>query len=257
MKSMSLGFIGGGRITKIFLKAFQNKEVEFKSVTVCDTNPEILDALGKEFPNIQACNMLDKSAEQDIVFIALHPPVIMETLDKIRDMIGENTLVISLAPKINIEKIASKLSTANIARMIPNATSYINEGYNPICFAPSFFNEGKQFVIQMMDVLGKTFEVDESKLESYALVSAMLPTYFWFQWKELQEIALDMGLSEDEAKDAIRETMEAANHLYFDSGLSSEEVIDLIPVKPIKEHEAQIKAYLKDNLIPLFEKIKP
>ena len=33
-----------------------------------------------------------------------------------------------------------------------------------------------------------TFEVQEEKLESYAIMSAMLPTYFWFQWKALEEI---------------------------------------------------------------------
>jgi hypothetical protein len=29
-------------------------------------------------------------------------------------------------------------------------------------------------------------------------------TYFWFQWQKLKELALSFGLSEKEAKDAIR-----------------------------------------------------
>lgn len=257
MKTRTLGFIGGGRITKIFLKAFQNKQAEFKSITVCDTNPDALTSLKSEFPQIETCNMLDLPARQDVVFIALHPPVIMETLENIKNQVTEKTLVISLAPKINMEKIAGKLAVQNIARMIPNATSYINEGYNPICFADSFSKEEKKTVLDLVGVLGKTFEVDEAKLESYALVSAMLPTYFWFQWKEMQEIGQQFGLSPAETSEAIRETLEAANHLYFDSGLDSAQVIDLIPVKPIAEHEEQIKECLKGKLLPLFEKIKP
>jgi len=43
---------------------------------------------------------------------------------------------------------------------------------------------------------------------------------------------------------------------FKDLDLQPYEVIDLIPVKPIGESEAQIKAIYNDKLIPLFEKIK-
>jgi len=43
----------------------------------------------------------------------------------------------------------------------------------------------------------------------------------------------------------------------FKSGLSPKEVMDLIPVKPIGEHEPQITEIYKAKLIGLFEKIKP
>jgi len=42
MKDKSIGFIGGGRITRIFLKAFENKEVSFKGIGVFDTNKDVL-----------------------------------------------------------------------------------------------------------------------------------------------------------------------------------------------------------------------
>jgi len=43
----------------------------------------------------------------------------------------------------------------------------------------------------------------------------------------------------------------------FKSGLTPQEVMDLIPVKPIGEHEAQIAEIYKTTLTGLFEKIKP
>lgn len=117
MKTKSLGFIGGGRITKIFLQAFANKKVELESVAVFDTNADVLAALKVQFPFI-ATGSLEEAASQPTVFIALHPPMIMETLDKIAGLVPNDALVISLAPKITIEKIASKLKTSNILRMI-------------------------------------------------------------------------------------------------------------------------------------------
>jgi pyrroline-5-carboxylate reductase len=117
--------------------------------------------------------------------------------------------------------------------------------------------EKKQMMLRIFRRMGRTFEVPEQKLESYAIMSAMLPTYFWFQWKELIEIGSQIGLTSEESSNTVRDSMLAAIRTYFYSGLQPDQVIDLIPVKPIGEHEAQINAIYHDKLIPLFEKIKP
>ena len=256
MELKSLGFIGGGRITKIFLQALANKQTELPSVLVCDTNPEALNALKKQFPKIQATDSCKLAAKQEIVFIALHPPVIMETLEQIKESVSVKTQVVSLAPKISIEKVASKLTTKNIARMIPNATSYINEGYNPVSFSDEYSSGEKQSLFGMLKTLGSTFKVEESKLEAYAMISAMLPTYFWFQWKEIQNLGLQMGLNELESKETVQQTLSAAIDLLYNSELNYNEVIDLIPVKPIGDHETQISEIYRSKLMGLFQKIK-
>ena len=257
MKTKSLGFIGGGRVTKIFLQAFANKKSDFQEIVVFDTNTEASIALKKQFPQIRIAENLQQAASQSAVVIALHPPMIMETLDKIAGVVSSDAFVISLAPKITIEKIASKLKTANIVRMIPNATSYINEGYNPVTFAAGIAPDRKPAVMEILKLLGHTFEVAEPKLEAYAILSAMLPTYFWFQWNELCKIGIQMGLSEEESKSSVQQTLVAAIQLMFNSGLSPELVMNLIPVKPIGDHQDQIAEIYQTKLMGLFEKIKP
>jgi pyrroline-5-carboxylate reductase len=257
MEMKSIGFIGGGRITKIFLQALANQQIELPSVQVCDTNSEVTKALRKQFPKIQTNGSCELAAKQEIVFIALHPPVIMETLEQIKALVSEKTQIVSFAPKINIEKIASKLASKNIARMIPNATSYINEGFNPVSFSAEYSFNKKQSLLELFMGMGKTFEVVESKLEAYAMVSAMLPTYFWFQWKEMQNLGLQMGLNESETKETVHQTLLAAIDLFFNSELNYNEVIDFIPVKPVGEHEEQISEIYQSKLMGLFQKIKP
>ena len=240
----SIGFIGGGRVTRILLQAFKNKNAQFSKIVVTEPNPDVSGNLKKSFPDIQIDNA-SIAASQDIVFISLHPPVLMDTLELIKSSINSATIVISLAPKITIAKISSKLNqTKNIARLIPNATSFVNEGYNPVCFSIDFPESEKAQVLDLLKLMGNTFEVSEEKLESYAIMSAMLPTYFWFQWKELAEIGQKIGLTEKESNESINDTLIASLKLMFKSGLTSQEVMNLIPVKPIGEHEAQITEYL-------------
>src|SRR5690606_12711085 len=136
-------------------------------------------------------------------------------------------------------------------------TSIINDGFNPVSFYPEMGSKEKKKILKLLKKLGKTFETEESKLEGYAIVSAMLPTYFWFQWQEMEKSALETGLSEKEAKKAVHQTLKKAWKLYYKSGLTPEEVIDLIPVKPIGENETEIKNILNTKLIGLFGKIKP
>ena len=256
MKTKNLGFIGGGRITRILLQGFINKNALPEKVVVYEPDKNAISALQKVFPKVQVTNSPNDAALQDLVFIAVHPPAVMESLKAIKDVVSSSTVVISLAPKIGIDKMASVLPTNKLIRMIPNATSVINEGFNPVIFAAEFEKNEKTKILTFLENLGETFETEESKLESYAIISAMLPTYFWFQWKEMELIALKTGLTEDEAKNAVSSTLEKALKLYYNSDLNPEEVMDLIPVKPIGDHESGIKEIFHTKLMGLFEKIK-
>lgn len=258
MKTKSIGFIGGGRITGIFLQAFANKKAIFDSISVFDTNPEILQALKQKFPYIEILDSVSEAAGKDVVFLALHPPVVMETLEKISSDVSNQTIFISLAPKITIEKIALVLKPVNqIVRIITNATSVINHGYNPVCFGPGISEVQKWYILEMLNLLGYTFETAEEKLEAYALLSAMLPTYFWFQWNELEALGVQFGLTEAECKETIYETLNAALNTMYRSGMTPDRVMDLIPVKPIGHYEEQIKGFYHEKLPALWEKIKP
>ena len=108
----------------------------------------------------------------------------------------------------------------------------------------------------MLGILGETFPADESKMEAYAIVSAMLPTYFWFQWKKLIELGIEFGLGHYEAREAVLQSMYGSLETYFNSGMLPDEVIDLIPVKPIGDHEGEIEAIYETRLRELFSKIK-
>ena len=257
MKSKSLSFIGGGRITRIFLQGFSNKKALPETIKVFEPNAETLISLQTDFPEVEAVGSAAEAAVNDIVFIAVHPPVVMETLLAIKDAVSKSTVVVSLAPKITLEKMASVLPSKKLARMIPNASSFINDGYNPVAFNSEFDKKEKKQAVKLLKKLGKIVETEEAKLESYAIVSAMLPTYFWFQWQEMEKIGQEIGLTPEEAQKAVSSTLKKAWKLYYKSGLSPAQVMDLIPVKPIGENEPEIKNILNTKLISLFGKIKP
>lgn len=259
MKSKSLGFIGGGRITRILLKGFKNANVSFENISVYETNETVLNALKADYPHIETSGTESyKAASSDWVFIALHPPVLMETLTAIKNSIKKDALVISLAPKITIDKIKSVISDVqNIARMNPNAGTYVNKGYNPVFFAQSSAQSVVNDFIEVFEKLGKVPIVPENQIEAYAMVSAMGHTYFWYQLQQLKELGLSYGLSESETNETISTMLWGTTETLFNSGLNYEKVVDLVPVKPMAEHENTIREYYKTCLNGLYQKIKP
>ncbi|HNU78671.1 MAG: NAD(P)-binding domain-containing protein [Prolixibacteraceae bacterium] len=255
MKTPTIGFIGGGRVTRILLQAFANKKINLLQASVYDTDKETAKLLKKRFPDIHL-RSLEKVASQHIVILALHPPMIEETLKKISPVVTSKTVFASLAPKINSERILSILpQLTKLVRLIPIAPSVINEGYNPIWFAPGFPSDEKEVVFQMLDFLGTTLEVEEKKLEAYAVISAMAPTYFWFQWKKLVDLGVEFGLESNESKEAVLQCMYGALETIFNSTMPPDEVMNLIPFRPIGEYEKEIETIYDKQLKELYREL--
>jgi len=256
MKTIS--FIGGGRITKILLQAFQNANVIFSSIVVYDINQETLAALKSRYPYIQTTSNVEDTTHAELVILAVHPPVVMETLEKIKSGLKTSSIFLSLTPKFNIVKLEAILTgITNIARMNPSASTIVNKGVNPVSFAPSFSKQLKESLLNLLKPLGNIPEVSDSKIEAYAVISAMGHTYFNFQLQKLKELAVSFGMDEKEASSTISNMLWGTTETLFNSGLTFNEVNDLVPVKPLSEVEEAIKGYYDQYLTGIYNKIKP
>jgi len=223
-----------------------------------DNSPEVLKRLRSGFPDVQiALNNNRDAAAQDLVFLGLHPPALAGSLADIKGCLKQDAILISLAPKLSIANLREGLGGFNrIVRLIPNAASIIGEGYNPAVFSETLNRQEKEELQVLLKALGQCPEVEEGKLEAYAIVTAMGPTYLWFQWQELRNLAESFGMTSTEAETGVAEMIAGAAKTLFGSGFSADEVMDLIPVKPLGEEEKIIKAMYKSKLTPLYEKLK-
>ncbi len=258
MAAKTVGFIGGGRVTRIILGGLERAGQLPPRVVVSDPNIEVLNKLKERFPAIQIAPGDNQApASQELVFISLHPPAMSAVLGEIKPCLHPDTLLISLAPKLSIVKLSASLDGfSRIVRMIPNAPSIIGRGYNPVAFSPSLTVAEKETVASLFRALGEFPEVAEDKLEAYAILAAMGPTYLWFQLYELQTIAESFGLTTEETQTGIAHMVAGAVDTMVQSGLSPTEVMDLIPVRPLGEDEGTIKSIYHTRLEALFAKLK-
>lgn len=257
MGETTVGMVGGGRIARILLGGWQRADTRLSHIVVSDADPSALDRLHAQFPSVVTTADNRQAARQDIVLFALHPPAFPEVLQEIKDALRAEAILLSLAPRWTISRIGGLLGGfTRLARVIPNAPSIVNKGYNPVSFSEQLAPADRARVLALLAPLGAHPEVAEDSLEAYAIVAAMGPTYLWFQLYELVDLACKLGLTREAATGAVVAMVDGAAATVNESGLGPDAVMDLIPVKPLAAIESTVKEAYSNTLNALHKKLK-
>ncbi|MDZ7291860.1 MAG: NAD(P)-binding domain-containing protein [candidate division KSB1 bacterium] len=253
----TISFIGGGRVTWFLLQALKTKQALPKKIIVTDPSEAALAKVRSIAPPMIECHADNsKAVAAELIFLAVHPPAVPSVLQALRGKLVASSMLVSLVPTVTMASLSQQLGGFNrLARMIPNAPSLIHQGYNPVAFAPQIAAVEKTALLGFFRQWGEAPEVDEKKLEAYAILTGMGPTYFWFQWLELQRLGREFGMSEAELSSALPAMLHGAAELLFHSGLPAEQVMDLIPVHPLKNDEETIRQIIAGKLSALHRKL--
>lgn len=257
MREPSVGIIGGGRVARIILAGWNRAGRSLSGVVVTDVDAAIRERLQGDFPSIAVSQDNRQAAGQHLVLIALHPPAFPTALGEIRESLPQTATLVSLAPRWTMSRIGQVLEGFNrLARVIPNAPSIVNKGYNPLSFSQGLTGEDRESVHALFDPLGVCPEVAEETLEAYAIVAAMGPTYFWYQLYHLIDLGCAFGLTRDVATEAVTAMVDGATATMLKAGLPPEGVMDLIPVKPLAASEPTVRQAYSDTLGSLYKKLR-
>ncbi|MBI5689023.1 MAG: NAD(P)-binding domain-containing protein [Verrucomicrobia bacterium] len=258
MNQPTIGFIGGGRVARIILGGWNHAQALPARIVVADPNAEGLARLKARFPSVETTADAAVAAGQDVVFLATHPPVLAEAAARVTPGLKPTAIVVSLAPKFTLARLTGLLGGfGRLARVNPNAPSVIGAGFNPIAFGAALNAADRAVVSGLLAPLGDSPEVAEEKIEAFALLTAMGPTYLWFQLQALRELGASFGLTEAETNHGIKRMVCGAARTLVDSGLPPAEVMDLVPVKPLAEMEPTVLEFYRTRLPALYQKIKP
>lgn len=252
----TIGFIGAGRVARIMLGGWRRAGALPASIRVHDAKPEAIASLRAVAPSIRTVS-LGEVAGSDLVFVALHPPALVEALPAIAAALHPEAVLCSLAPRVKLATLREELGGfARLARQNPNAPSIVGAGYNPITFDPDLPQAERAALLGLLAPLGQNPEVDEAAIETYAVISAMGPTYLWFQLQAIRELAREFGLSAEAADAAVEAMVAGTSATLLRSGLAPAEVMDLVPVRPMAEDEPAIRTAIELRLRAIHAKLR-
>lgn len=199
-------FIGMGNMGSAIAKALN----EIKLYNLFFTRKDKAKALAFEKENnIKYIEDLEKIIDTtNVIVLAIKPQVYPQILEKIKNIVTNDHIIISLAPGITISSLKNILNTKKIVRAMPNMGAVISNSMTGISYEECDFLEDEiKLLNTIFDSFGKYLKVEEKNMEAVVCMSGSSPAYIYTFIDELSNNGLKLGLKKEEALKLVCETM--------------------------------------------------
>lgn len=209
----------GGSVTKSLLKSgYKGK------ITVADVQLE----KAKELETMGAtltCDNKKAVKNADVVFLCVKPNILKPVLEEIKKE-ADGKLVISTAAAVTVQFCKRVAPKAHIVRIMPNVAISVQESFTAYCCDSDVTDQDKQTVKSLLDVMGKSMEIDEKYMDAVTAVSGSGPGYLSIVVEALAYAGLKVGLPRDLALQSAAQAVLGTAKLVLETGLSPAQIRD-------------------------------
>jgi len=233
-------FLGSGIIAGVWMeRLLATKVIQPQQIMACDVRPERLQELAQNLGVQTDPDNSKGAAFARAVVLAPPPSEVVPVLREIRPSLGPGHLVISLAAGVPLAKLEQEAGEAAVARVMPNTPGLVGDAMNLVVFGRRVSEADWRLMRDLLDVLGKWFEVPDEQIDSWCALCAVGPTYIFPVIEALASAAASHGLDAEKALTAAAQVVAGAAHLALESGRSPAELKQMISLRPLREEEAR------------------
>ncbi len=210
---MKLAFIGGGNMAQAMMIGLKSQKFTMQNITVIELSANKRAELGLNL-GINATDDLFSIQTCDVIVLAVKPQQ-LPSLAKTLAPLLTNQLIISIAAGIRLADLSRWLDNyQTIVRAMPNTPAQIQAGITGLYAMPSVTPAQIAHADQVLGAAGSTIWLDsEEKLDAVTAISGSGPAYVFYMIEALQAAALELGLSEIQAKQLSLATFKGASLL--------------------------------------------
>lgn len=160
------------------------------------------------------------AGDADLIVLGVKPYQIADLLDEIRDEIGRNAVVISMAAGISLETMASRLpENPNLIRTMPNTPALVGKGVTGLSAAASCSKEAAEAATALFQSVGEVIQITERMINPLSAISGSGPAWVYYFIEQWEAIAQAEGFSKEQAELMVRGTFDGAIELLAQSAL--------------------------------------
>lgn len=210
----SICLIGAGNMGGAMLAGWLESGISAERINVVDPVPsEKMVAIFAE-TGVDHFTSATDAPISDVLIVAVKPQIIKKVLSSLTNMIGENTVVVSVAAGTTISTIGKHVGDVAIVRAMPNTPSLMRRGMTG-CFANgrTMASQVEQ-VTHLLSAIGKVVWVEnESQIDAVTAVSGSGPAYVFHLAECMAKAGVEAGLPEAVAELLARETIAGAGEM--------------------------------------------
>jgi pyrroline-5-carboxylate reductase len=250
----TIGFVGSGNMAEALIKGITTAGIcKPENVFISDIRAERLKLLAEKYNVVPLENNAELAAKVGILVLSIKPQNMTDALQSVKDAIGADTLVISIAAGKRIADIAAVLGDFAIIRVMPNTPALIGEGASAL-FANPKAKPMLEKAISIFSSVGKAVVVEtEDLIDAVTAVSGSGPAYYFLLTEEMIKAAGQSGLPEDVAKALVLQTAKGAALLAVEADNRGESPAQLRQkvTSPGGTTEAALKVFAEGGFGPL------
>ncbi len=213
-----MGFIGAGNMGYPMLqgagKAFGTEQVIFT-----DASQERREFVKRETGLSYVNDNKSIAASCKYVVLAIKPQFFSDVFNDMKGYIGEEQVVISIAPGITTEDVKTGLGTAvKVVRAMPNTPAMVNEGMSGICYSRDIFSEeDKNVVDRLFSSFGKYQLFEERLMNAVVCANGSSPAYVYMFIEALADSVVKYGIPRDKAYTLAAQTVLGAAKMVMET----------------------------------------
>ncbi len=227
---MKIGFIGLGNMAKAMIGGMLQKEI----VAQCDIigsakTRETLENIHNRY-GIETCDSNAAVAgEAKILILAVKPQFIQGVIEEIRDMVSQDTLVISIAAGKTMAWLGQAFGKEiKLVRCMPNTPALVGEGCTGICVNSHVSQEETALSLKLMESLGRASLVPESLMDAVGAVSGSSPAFVFMFIEAMADAAVAAGMPRAQAYEFAAQAVYGSAKLVMESGKHPGELKDMV-----------------------------
>ena len=245
MKHAHIAFIGGGNMATSLIAGLIADGYEPQRLIVSDPDPDKAAALAARFGVRIADSNAAAAAEADTLVLCVKPQIAPAVCRALADLLGARvSLVISVMAGIREAAIASWLGVSlPIVRAMPNTPAMLQAGAIGLHASPQVDATQRNQAETILRAVGMArWVADEDMIDAVTAISGSGPAYFFLLMETLEQAAVDLGLSAEDARLLTIQTALGAARMAIEGG-DSPAVLRARVTSPGGTTEAALKVF--------------
>ena len=245
-KKFKLGVVGAGYMASSIINgAVDDKFLSVDDIFINDLNETTL----KKYYDKGFCVTNDTQLIFDnckFILLSVKPQNFTQVAEKVR--VNKDNVLISIMAGVTKDKIRQLLGVEQVVRCMPNAPCAVKNGAIGLDSSLLIDKNDVSFVKSLFSAVASVVELDESLLNVVTGISGSAPAYFYLFAKGIIEAGVKNGLSYEDAKLLVVNTMIGSGKMLFENSKQTiDSLIDSVCSKGGTTLEA-IKVYNDMNL---------
>lgn len=196
----SIGIVGAGAMGSAFAEGLAAHGPDARYL-VSDVLPANAKALARSIGGAPVA--LDKAAACELVCVAVKPGDADEALTALSEGLGAESVVLSMAAGVTLERMRSPLPDAPLVRTMPNLA--VRHGTGIIAWAHDGLDMDRaRDIAHALGALGAALELPESQFGAATALAGSGPGFAAYVAEGLEDGGVAAGLSRSQARELVR-----------------------------------------------------